>query len=324
MRGLPNRLLRRNRDSTLDFEFPGERMSVPETQSSFDRIASRSADAALTEPAIAIDDSSTAADSSRISASTSSRLRGLILLGGAVRPSVLAQSIGRSVLDLPTGNGRTVLTRWLEDADELGATLGIGQLPVRLLVDANAIEPRSATSTRFRLERDSSEYRGTGGLLASIAEDYDDDDLLLVGNAAQVLLDPLVALHASLRKTGGAVSVVGHRDGTPSGLMLLTCRALRILPKTGFLDMKEQALPLIGAHYDVRVLQCRRPTGWPVRSLTDYIAALRALLSAVGKGEYQRSAGRRLEKHFRHHRARRGGLPHRPRPRFRGAGRRRG
>jgi hypothetical protein len=39
--------------------------------------------------------------------------------------------------------------------------------------------------------------------------------------------------------------------------------------------MKEQALPLISSKYDVRVLHRRRPTGLPVRSLSDYIQALR-------------------------------------------------
>jgi hypothetical protein len=63
--------------------------------------------------------------------------------------------------------------------------------------------------------------------------------------------------------------------------MLVTCRALRLIPKTGFVDMKEQALPSIASKYDVRVVQCRRPTGLPIRLLSDYVAALRALHQPV-------------------------------------------
>ncbi len=129
------------------------------------------------------------------------------------------------------------------------------------------------------MERDTSEFRGTGGLLANIAVDYDDDDMILVGNAAQVLLDPLPALLASLKKTRGMVGLIGHRDGEPSGLMLITCRALRLIPSVGFVDMKEQALPIIASTYDVRVVQCRRPTGLSIRTLSDYIAALRRFTS---------------------------------------------
>ncbi|MGD0462539.1 MAG: WecB/TagA/CpsF family glycosyltransferase [Tepidisphaeraceae bacterium] len=208
---------------------------------------------------------------------TRGRLRGLVLLGGGVRATPLATAIGRSVLDLPLGNGKTVLGRWLDEAVEVARLLGIDHLPVRLLMDHGAAQPRSVPTDRYRMDRDQSEYRGTGGLLANIAVDYDDDDMILVGNAAQVLLDPLAALYTSLHKTRGVIAVVGHREGEPSGLMLITCRALRLIPKTGFVDMKEQALPNIASKYDVRVVQCRRPTGLPIRLLSDYIAALRAL-----------------------------------------------
>jgi len=99
--------------------------------------------------------------------------------------------------------------------------------------------------------------------------------LVLVANAAQVLLDPLPTIAAELHARKSDVTVVSHEDGTPSGLMLVSCRALRLIPSRGFVDMKEQALPLIAAKYDVRVVHRRRPTGLPVRSLSDYIQALR-------------------------------------------------
>jgi N-acetylglucosaminyldiphosphoundecaprenol N-acetyl-beta-D-mannosaminyltransferase len=209
------------------------------------------------------------------------RLRGLVLLGGGVRPTPLATAIGRSVLDLPLGKGKSVLGRWLDEAESVSRLLDIDHLPVRLLMDLSAPQPRSVPADRYRMERDQSEYRGTGGLLANIAVDYDDDDMILVGNAAQVLLEPLTALYTSLHKTRGVIAVVGHREGEPSGLMLVTCRALRLIPKTGFVDMKEQALPSIASKYDVRVVQCRRPTGLPIRLLSDYVAALRALHQPV-------------------------------------------
>ena len=62
------------------------------------------------------------------------------------------------------------------------------------MVNHNAPEPISADAGHygsFRVERDLSDYRGTGGVLHDLAADYDDDDLILVANAAQVLLDPL-------------------------------------------------------------------------------------------------------------------------------------
>jgi NDP-sugar pyrophosphorylase family protein len=128
---------------------------------------------------------------------------------------------------------------------------------------------------RFAVERDPSEYRGTGGVLRDLAKDYRDEDYLLVGNGAQILIEPLADLAAALAAEAGDVSIIGHLDGTPSGLMLLRCGVLRTIPEAGFIDMKEQALPMIAESYRVGVVQRPEPTGLPVRTLGDYIHALR-------------------------------------------------
>lgn len=206
------------------------------------------------------------------------RLRALILLGGSVRPSPLCTATGRSILDLPLDDGGSLLNYWLSQAVEVTRSAGLERLPVRVLVNQASLEPYSAHEKHFgtfRVERDLSEYRGTGGVLRDVAADYADDDLILVANAAQILLDPLPAIAAALARKGGDVCLVSHDDGTPSGVMLLTCKALRLIPVTGFVDMKEQALPQIAARFDVRVVRRRRPTGLPVRTLEDYVQALR-------------------------------------------------
>jgi N-acetylglucosaminyldiphosphoundecaprenol N-acetyl-beta-D-mannosaminyltransferase len=206
------------------------------------------------------------------------RLRAMVLLGGSVRSNELCAATGRSVLDLPLDDNGSILTHWLAHAQEVGNWARLSRLPVRVMVNQSTPEPLSAGPAHhadFRVERDLSDYRGTGGVLHDLAAEYDDDDLLLVGNAAQVMLDPLPRLAEELHRKKADVALVSHDDGTPSGLMLVSCRALRLIPPRGFVDMKEQALPLIASKYDVKVMQCRRPTGLPVRSLTDYIQALR-------------------------------------------------
>jgi N-acetylglucosaminyldiphosphoundecaprenol N-acetyl-beta-D-mannosaminyltransferase len=207
-----------------------------------------------------------------------SRLKALVLLGGHVRPTPLSTSIGRSLLDLPLDERGSVLNHWLGDAADLGAAAGLTKLPVRVMVDRNSPEPISAAVKyfgTFRVERDQSEYRGTGGVLGDLAASYDDDDLILVANAAQILLDPLVQLAERLDSRGGDISLLSHRDGTPSGMMLVSCRTLRKVPRTGFVDMKEQAMPLIAQSFAVEVVHRRRPSGLPIRSATDYINAMR-------------------------------------------------
>lgn len=207
-----------------------------------------------------------------------SGLRAMILLGGAVRATQLSSCTRRSLLDLPLDSDGTILNHWLSHAQAVSQWAALSRFPVRVMVNQNAIEPTSADArhyAEFRVERDLSEYRGTGGVLRDLTAEYEDDDLILVANAAQVLLEPLPIIAAELYGKKADVAVVAHEDGTPSGLMLIRCKALRQIAATGFVDMKEQALPLIASSFNVRVMQRRRPTGLPVRSLTDYIQALR-------------------------------------------------
>jgi N-acetylglucosaminyldiphosphoundecaprenol N-acetyl-beta-D-mannosaminyltransferase len=205
------------------------------------------------------------------------RLRAMVLLGGSVRANALSAATGRSVLDLPLDEDGSILNFWLAQAAETAKIANIDRLPVRVMVNQNSPEPRSADARyagAYRVERDLSEYRGTGGLLRDISSGYADDDLILVVNAAQILLDPLSRVVSTLIRKAGDVAVISHEDGTPSGIMLVSCKTLRMIPERGFIDMKEQALPLIASKFEVRVVNLRRPTGLPVRSLEGYVQAL--------------------------------------------------
>jgi N-acetylglucosaminyldiphosphoundecaprenol N-acetyl-beta-D-mannosaminyltransferase len=207
-----------------------------------------------------------------------SRLRALVLLGGSVRPTLLSTATERSILDLPLDEKGSLLNFWLSQSLEVATLAGLTTLPVRVMVNQGSAEPTSAEERHFGLftvERDRSEYRGTGGVLRDLAAEYDDEDLVLVANAAQIMLDPLASVASALERRGGDVGLVSHEDGTPTGVMLLTCKTLRMISEVGYVDMKEQALPEIASQFKVRVLRRRRPTGLPIRSLENYIQGLR-------------------------------------------------
>ncbi|HRK31141.1 MAG TPA: WecB/TagA/CpsF family glycosyltransferase [Tepidisphaeraceae bacterium] len=207
------------------------------------------------------------------------RLRAMILLGGSVRQNHLLASVKRSILDLPLEQGTTILNHWLGQAAELANYAGLDVLPARILVNAQSFEPVSGAARyagAYTVERDASEYRGTGGVIRDLAQNYDDNDLVLIATASQVLLDPLSAIAAALEHKRGDVNLISHRDGTPSGVMLARVETLRLIPSIGFCDMKEQALSIIAGQYGVKVVHCRKPSALPVRSLADYIGALHA------------------------------------------------
>ncbi|MCS7034901.1 MAG: WecB/TagA/CpsF family glycosyltransferase [Phycisphaerae bacterium] len=207
------------------------------------------------------------------------RLRAVILLGGNVRQTPLQAAVRRSVLDLPLEQDTTLLNHWLGQAAELARYAGLEKLPVRVLVNTQSFEPVSGAARyagSYTVERDASEYRGTGGVLRDLAQSYHEDDWILVASASQVLLDSLHAIASTLDRKRGDVSLISHRDGTPSGVMLVRVATLSLIPPIGFCDMKEQGLSEIAKRYEVKVKHSRWPTGLPVRTLADYIGALHA------------------------------------------------
>lgn len=207
------------------------------------------------------------------------RLRSMVLLGGQVRASQFAQSIGRSVLDLPVNeNNDSLLNHWLGAIRDLAKFANLENLPAQLLLSAGQERPTSQTHVdrvNLIISDDKAAYRGTAGVLRDLCKNYDDNDWVLVANAGQLLMEPLSVLAAALAHKRADVALINHIDGTPSGLMLVRCAALRVIKPIGYVDMKEQGLAQIARQFEVRVLHCRRPTGLSIRSATDYIAALR-------------------------------------------------
>jgi hypothetical protein len=208
------------------------------------------------------------------------RLRGLILLAGTVRASNLSRSIGRSLLDLPVTQELTVLKLWEQEAQHLAEVAELPGLPVRLVLDKKTNpQPSGNGSTgiiRLSVEREAHELRGTGGVLRDIAAEYDPSDQLLVAGAGQVLVEPLSRLAADLFTAGGDVTLLGHEDGTPGAMFLVSCRVLSGLRDIGFLDFKEQVLPRIATEQSVRVVKRSFASGFPVRTLDSYLTGLRA------------------------------------------------
>jgi len=199
----------------------------------------------------------------------------MVLLGGSVRAGAFGTAIGRLVFQLPLESNGTILDSWSRAASDL-AHLAEQVVPVRVMIDKAAPQPLATNNGKaVEIERDPFDFRGTGGVLRDLASQYAPDDYLLVANAAQILCEPLSDLASALAAMGGDVSIVSHLDGTPSGLMFVRCGALASIPEQGFVDMKEQALPAIAKDHRVTVFHRQHPSALPIRTLSDYIHALR-------------------------------------------------
>jgi hypothetical protein len=205
-------------------------------------------------------------------------LQALVLMDGSVRPNPFAAALHRSLLNLPIDSNRQLLDYWQSEAAELAERIGFDRLPVRVVIDKSSQVPRAPAAIErvfFDIERDCVEFRGSGGALKDIAEDYADEDFLLVSSGAQLLREPLATIAMRLARTPGDVVMLSHRDGTPGGFLLIRCGTLRGLSSIGFVDFREQALPTIAAKHDVRVIYWDRPNLLPIKSAHSYIHALR-------------------------------------------------
>jgi hypothetical protein len=167
----------------------------------------------------------------------------------------------------------------VDSISALSAAWGLPNLRVRVLLGLGAHEPTPlppGQPVRFTVERDPAQFRGTGGVVRDAARDYPDHSYVLVANAGQLMLDRLDEIASDMAAAAADAVVVAHADGTPSGLSLLRCACLRLLPEVGYVDLKEQALKTIGRSFDLRVLRRGTPTALPIRTPADYIRALQS------------------------------------------------
>lgn len=208
-----------------------------------------------------------------------SDLKAVVLLAGDARRNTLREMTGRTSPSLPVGANRTILDCWREQLITLAETLGIEQLPVRVLISRNSgLTPRTERfgPVLMSIEYDPSSFRGTAGLLSDIAKAYDDDDQLLVTTAGQILFEPLIRIAMDMYTAGGDFALGADPGGVPSGLMLFRCKCMRTINPVGFCDLNEQALPDMAKSHSVRVARFAAPAAMSVRTLASYLGALRA------------------------------------------------
>jgi hypothetical protein len=217
-----------------------------------------------------------------------SRLRAVVLLAGSVVANELRKATGRSSLEMPVGNNRTVMDCWREQLVALAETVGLERLPVRVMIDRTARLPRHRNDhgpVTVSIEEDPTDLRGTGGLLCDLCQDYADDDLVLVTPASQILFESLTNQLLAMAELDADVTMVASADGAPAGLQLMRCGALRDIKRVGFVDFFEQALPKILERHDVRVVRYDQLTSRSLRTMDAYLSALQ---------EYHQQASGRL------------------------------
>jgi hypothetical protein len=164
-----------------------------------------------------------------------------IVLAGGLRSSPISKATGRSVLDLFLTSRQTVLDLWLDRFAVCSGRFG-GPVPVRVAFGANVPPPASLghCAEHVSFELDPRPFRGPAGLLGDLCRRYQPDQHVLVVEASRgptVDLQPLLDEHAEYEAD---ITLGCNPDGSLAGMLVARCRAMRLIPLIGFMDLKEQ------------------------------------------------------------------------------------
>jgi hypothetical protein len=203
-------------------------------------------------------------------------VKAIVLLAGSVRESPLVRAAQRPILYLPLSRSETVLGAWVNGIRDLEDAFN-ARLPLILSHSVAGDQPtlELPDSDSTCVVSDSTELRGTGGALRDLAERFEPDDLIVVANGNTAMLCPLATILRSM--LGVVADVVLHADGhqAPTGFLLIRVGCLFSIAQRGFVDLKEQALPVLARSHDVRVVTQDVHAVAPIRALEGYIRAIR-------------------------------------------------
>jgi hypothetical protein len=200
----------------------------------------------------------------------------VLLLAGGVRSKGFRTQLGRHILDLPVDGEKRLMDLWEGEIAAASSELGWKGVEVKVLVDGASPAPRCGVDgeRRFRIERDVRGFRGTGGVVRDACDGAREGAHILVCHAFQILCEPLARIVERLFDVGGGLCFESEPGGV-GGVFLMKSECLSSIPKVGFVDFKEQAIPMIAKGHRVRVAESRGCSGFAVRSLSEYLRALR-------------------------------------------------
>lgn len=173
-----------------------------------------------------------------------------VMLAGLLRPSPLREGIDLPALCLPVGREGTLLEAWLRVLKRVP-----GLTDVRIVVNSKADwmtvnklaqSLKSAIATEAPLEirtiAEPTSWRGTTGLVRDVTEDLDSGDVAIVIEAHCLPPDSVRPVIDRLQPSRAGVIGISGLD-QPSGVYALRMDAVRITPRNGYMDFKEQFLP---------------------------------------------------------------------------------
>ncbi|MEL6796738.1 MAG: hypothetical protein AAFO89_07920 [Planctomycetota bacterium] len=212
-------------------------------------------------------------------------IAGCVLLAGGLVPSPLVESARQPSLELSLTARQTVFDRWCDvlfDA-AVGDTDPLTRPGLKVVHSGPPYRPkRDFSDPRFDVvtQEEPGSYRGPGGVLRDVTQGYNENDILLVAEAARYIAGGLTQFLADWARTKPDVLIARHPGGEPAGIMLVRHGSLELVPDEGFMDVKEQWLPkVVRAGLKVWTSETRDYCPYPLRTREQFLRA-----SAIAAG----------------------------------------
>jgi hypothetical protein len=203
------------------------------------------------------------------------RIDACVIFAGGLRASPLQAMSPVSVLDLMLTQRGTVLECILARIAENRDAHPL--LPVSVVWGPPVPEPSKPVipaGLEVRITREPSQWRGSAGLLLDLCAPFASDATILVIEGSRWLgasLGPLLADHA---RRDALVTVACTPDLCPAGVYTMRRSALDLVPRIGYLDLKEQLFSkLVGTRGRVHIHTLQPPGAMPLRTLDQFLAA---------------------------------------------------
>jgi len=229
-----------------------------------------------------------------------------LMLAGGLRHSPLSAAARRSVLDLALTPARTALEFWLERVDDLTDACDGPRPEVRVIHNHHTFAPSPPIQPAmgaFTSESEAKDYRGPAGVARDACDRYAPDATILLVEGSRCMTGSLAGIVREHAATGATVTVGCNPDMSPAGIYAVRRSAFDHVPGGGFMDLKEQWLSrLVAAKEDVRVHVFTDGASHPMRTLAQYLSAVRAVNPQLTGGEDPHASirsGNDSESHFR-------------------------
>lgn len=221
------------------------------------------------------------------SEAVATRTLSAVILAGRLRQAPLQESLNLHLLCLPVGRSGTLLEAWLAILRAVPELQQI-RVVVNTAEDATAVRavlPRELRGPTARpaieVMAEPRSWRGAGGIVCDVIDGLPDDAIVIVCEGTRLppeSIDPLLSAMAVSGETAptGAVGVTG--DDAPAGVYAFRRKALKLVPRVGYYDLKEQFLPAMAEENQQVVVARLGDQTYRLRDLESYLSAVRSSL----------------------------------------------